>query len=135
MGSPALHRRRLPSLPLALLALLALHRPAPPVLEMCGMLSSSCCCAPALHTDALLDASTVLLGASLQVLGHNADPRGRVFSAIWMAAPAVASIAWTILVNAREASRVRLRCRKGKGRGRAVRGIMGQGTVGRPPLL
>lgn len=39
------------------------------------------------------------------VLGHNADPRGRVFSAIWMAAPAVASIAWTILVNAREASR------------------------------
>lgn len=71
----------------------------------------------------------------MQVLGHNADPRGRVFSAIWMAAPAVASIAWTILVNAREASRVRLRCRKGKGRGRAVRGIMGQGTVGRPPLL
>lgn len=51
-----------------------------------------------------------VLCTAAQVLGHNADPRGRVFSAIWMAAPAVASIAWTILVNAREASRVRLGC-------------------------
>lgn len=32
-----------------------------------------------------------------QVLGHNSDPRGRMFSAIWIAAPAVASIAWAVL--------------------------------------
>lgn len=30
-------------------------------------------------------------------LGHNADPRQRMFSAIWFAAPAVAGIAWTVL--------------------------------------
>ena len=43
----------------------------------------------------------------LQVLGHNADPRSRMFSAIWMAAPAVASIAWTVLEAARWACLVR----------------------------
>lgn len=30
-------------------------------------------------------------------VGHNADPRQRMFTAIWFAAPAVASIAWTVL--------------------------------------
>jgi hypothetical protein len=30
-------------------------------------------------------------------LGHNADPRMRMFAAIWIAAPAVASISWTVL--------------------------------------
>ena len=45
-----------------------------------------------------------------QVLGHNADPRSRVFAAIWMAAPAVASIAWTVLEAARWACLVRV-CR------------------------
>jgi len=30
-------------------------------------------------------------------LGHNADPRMRMFAAIWFAAPAVASIAWAVL--------------------------------------
>ena len=43
----------------------------------------------------------------LQVLGHNADPRSRMFSAIWMAAPAVASIAWTVREAARWACLVR----------------------------
>lgn len=31
------------------------------------------------------------------IVGHNADPRQRMFAAIWFAAPAVASIAWTVL--------------------------------------
>jgi len=30
-------------------------------------------------------------------LGHNMDPRMRMFAAIWFAAPAVSSIAWTVL--------------------------------------
>lgn len=30
-------------------------------------------------------------------VGHNADPRMRMFACIWFAAPAVASIAWTVL--------------------------------------
>ena len=46
-------------------------------------------------------------GRHLQVLGHNADPRSRMFAAIWMAAPAVASIAWTVLEAARWACLVR----------------------------
>jgi tellurite resistance protein TehA-like permease/glutaredoxin len=32
-------------------------------------------------------------------LGHNADPRMRMFAAVWIAPPAVASIAWTILTG------------------------------------
>lgn len=36
-----------------------------------------------------------------QIVGYTADPRGRMFSAIWMAAPAVGSIAWTVLTAAR----------------------------------
>eukprot|EP00887_Chlorella_sp_A99_P004566 scaffold108.g4566.t1 len=32
-----------------------------------------------------------------RVLGHNADPRGRMFSGIWIAAPAVGGIAWAVL--------------------------------------
>ena len=32
-------------------------------------------------------------------LGHNADPRMRMFAAIWMAPPAVASIAWAVLAS------------------------------------
>jgi tellurite resistance protein len=38
------------------------------------------------------------------IVGYIADPRGRMFSAIWMAAPAVGSIAWTVLTAARWAS-------------------------------
>lgn len=37
-------------------------------------------------------------------MGYTADPRGRHFSAIWMAAPAVGCIAWTLLTAARWAS-------------------------------
>ena len=44
----------------------------------------------------------------LQVLGHNANPRGRMFSIIWVAAPAVAAIAWTVLNAARTAAKARL---------------------------
>ncbi|PSC70111.1 C4-dicarboxylate ABC transporter [Micractinium conductrix] len=39
------------------------------------------------------------------VLGHNANPRGRMFSIIWVAAPAVAAIAWTVLNAARTAAK------------------------------
>jgi hypothetical protein len=74
-----------------------------------GSCPMTCIClsGPAAHNGARLPSSHIKNSLCLQVLGHNADPRSRMFSAIWMAAPAVASIAWTVLEAARWACLVR----------------------------